>query len=109
MSSAGFGGTGPDVRIFKFGVFGDFCSRLSTSLSPESHVVRPFELGTSNCACNRGRRRSQSMIRTSAPVCASMNAVLMAVVVFPSDGWLEVIRMVFGGWPADESNSEVRK
>ena len=36
-----------------------------------------------------------------------MNAVLIAVVVFPSDGWLEVTRIVFGGCPADESNSEL--
>src|SRR6185437_13248089 len=60
-------------------------------------------------ACSRGRRKSQSIISTSAPVCASMNAVLMAVVVLPSDGWLEVIKMVLGGLPADESNSEVRR
>ena len=38
-----------------------------------------------------------------------MNAVLMAVVVLPSEGWLEVTRIVFGGVPADESSSDVRR
>ena len=37
-----------------------------------------------------------------------MNAVLIAVVVLPSEGWLEVTRIVFGGCPADKS-SEVRR
>src|SRR6185295_11470822 len=55
------------------------------------------------------RRKSQSIIRTSAPVCASINAVLIAVVVFPSEGWLDVTRIVFGGCPAEESRSEVRR
>src|SRR5712691_11827550 len=49
------------------------------------------------------------MIRTSAPVWASINAVLMAVVVLPSEGWLEVTRIVFGGVPAEESSNDVRK
>src|SRR4028118_1436614 len=48
----------------------------------------------------RGRRRSQSSIKTSAPVCASMTAVLTAVVVLPSDGWLDGTGMVFGGGAA---------
>jgi hypothetical protein len=38
-----------------------------------------------------------------------MNAVLIAVVVFPSDGWLEVTRIVFGGCPAEDNNNDVRK
>src|SRR5216683_78771 len=38
-----------------------------------------------------------------------MNPVLMAVVVLPSEGWLEVTRIVFGGVPADESSSDVRR
>src|SRR5678815_3492664 len=79
------------------------------SVSPESQLVKPRVLGTSKCACKRGRRRSQSTIKTSAPVCASMNAVLIAVVVLPSEGWLEVTRIVFGGCPADDKSSEVRK
>ena len=46
---------------------------------------------------------------TSAPVCANIKAVLIAVVVLPSEGWLEVTRIVFGGWPAEDNNREVRK
>jgi hypothetical protein len=38
-----------------------------------------------------------------------MNAVLMAVVVFPSEGWLDVTRIVFGGCPAEDNKSDVRK
>ena len=38
-----------------------------------------------------------------------MKAVLMAVVVLPSDGWLDVTRIVRGAVPADDNNSEVRK
>src|ERR1043165_8116328 len=108
-NSAGFGGTGPDVKTLRFGVLAYVWKRLSRSFSPESHVVRPFELLTSNCVCSRGRRKSQSMIKTSTPVCASMNAVLIAVVVFPSEGWLDVTRIVFGGCPADDNSSDVRK
>src|SRR3989442_6958535 len=77
--------------------------------SPESQLVSPTELDTSKCACSLGRLRSQSMISTSAPVWANMNAVLIAVVVFPSDGWLEVTKMVLGAWPAEERSNEVRK
>ena len=62
-----------------------------------------------NWACSRGRRRSQSMIRICAPVWANMKAVLIAVVVLPSEGWLDVTRIVFGGVPADESKSDVRR
>src|SRR5689334_19879167 len=108
-NSAGFGGTGPDVRIFRLCVFAYVWKRLSRSLSPDSHVVKPFELLTSNCVCSRGRLKSQSMIKTSTPVCASMNAVLMAVVVFPSEGWLDVTRIVFGGCPAEDNSNDVRR
>jgi hypothetical protein len=38
-----------------------------------------------------------------------MNAVLIAVVVLPSEGWLDVTRIVLGGVPAEESKSDVRK
>jgi hypothetical protein len=38
-----------------------------------------------------------------------MKAVLMAVVVLPSEGWLDVTRIVFGGCPADDNNNDVRK
>src|SRR4026208_1869991 len=79
------------------------------SVSPDSPFVKPLPFGTSKCACNLGRRRSQSTIRHSAPVWASMNAVLIAVVVLPSEGWLDVTRIVFGGCPADERSNEVRK
>src|ERR1051326_2049406 len=72
-------------------------------------VLFRSEFATSNCVCSRGRRRSQSIIKTSAPVCASMKAVLIAVVDFPSEGWLDVTSIVFGGWPADDNNNDVRK
>ena len=49
------------------------------------------------------------MIKTSAPVWASITAVFTAVVVLPSEGWLEVTRIVFGACPAVESNSDVRR
>src|ERR1043165_1268072 len=83
--------------------------RPSRFFSPESHVVSPLALESPNCVCSRGRRKSQSIIKTCAPVCASMNAVLMPVVVFPSAGWLEVIRIVFGGLPADDKSNDVRR
>src|SRR6185369_15621060 len=81
----------------------------SRFFSPESQVVSPLAFESPNCACSRGRRRSQSIIKTCAPVCASMNAVLIPVVVFPSAGWLDVIKIVFGGFPADDKSKEVRK
>ncbi len=71
--------------------------------------MRPRLFGRLKCACKRGRRKSQSIIKTCAPVWANMKAVFIAVVVLPSDGWLEVTRIVLGGVPADESKSDVRK
>src|SRR3982751_6267325 len=82
----------------------------STSLAlPDRQLVKPCAFGILKCACSLGRRKSQSIIKTFAPVCASMKAVLMAVVVLPSEGWLEVTRIVRGAVPADDNNSDVRK
>src|SRR5438045_4166404 len=77
--------------------------------SPDKQFVNPRAFEILKCACSRGRRRSPSMIRTWAPVCARMKAVLIAVVVLPSEGWLEVTRMVRGAVPAEDNNSDVRR
>src|SRR6266550_6275156 len=77
--------------------------------SPDRQLVKPRAFEILKCACRRGRRKSQSMISTSAPVWARVNAVLIAVVVLPSEGWLEVTRIVRGAVPADESKSDVRR
>src|SRR5688572_28415951 len=108
-NSAGFGGTGPDVKSFRFGISAWSCKTSSMEHSPERKLVSPRVFDKLKFACIRGRLRSQSMIRTSAPVWASMNAVFTAVVVFPSEGWLEVTRIVRGGLPADDSSSDVRR
>ena len=50
---------------------------------------------------------SASMISTLAPVCARLIAVFVAVVVFPSDGRLDVINSDLGAWPAVESRIDV--
>ena len=82
----------------------------STSLAlPDKQLVKPWALGILKWAWSLGRRKSQSIIKTFAPVWASMKAVLIAVVVLPSEGWLEVTRIVLGAWPADESSREVRR
>src|SRR5690606_5972688 len=47
------------------------------------------------------------MIKTFAPVWAKLIAVLVAVVVLPSAGRLDVIRSVFGGCPAVERRIDV--
>src|SRR5918911_954059 len=77
--------------------------------SPERKFVTPFVFGIPKCAWMRGRRRSQSRTSTSAPVCASIVAMLTAVVVLPSEGWLDVTSTVLGGCPAEESSSDVRR
>ena len=110
ISSAGFGGRAPDVMM---------CRPLSCSMinfftcssvkSLERIVLRPSRLFRWKIECSRGRRMSASMTRTFAPVWARLRAAFTAVVVFPSAGMLEVTSRVFGAWPADESNTEVRR
>src|SRR3954470_414541 len=49
------------------------------------------------------------MIKTFAPVWARLIAVFVAVVVFPSEGRLDVINRDFGARPAVESKIDVRR
>src|SRR5205823_3713916 len=108
-NSAGFGGIGPEGSSFKLGCLSKGCITSSSGNSPERWLVKPRTFEILKFEWSRGRRKSQSMISTSAPVWANMKAVLIAVVVLPSDGWLEVTRMVLGAWPAEESSNDVRK
>src|SRR5207245_9180413 len=69
ISSAGFGGIGPDVNNFKLGSLSYVWITLSKSLdSPERQLVKPRMFERLKFECRRGRRKSQSIISTSAPV-----------------------------------------
>src|SRR5215210_4788215 len=85
------------------------CTTSSNCIRPEERKLdSPTDLSTRNARCTDGRRKSASISNTDEPSCASEIAVLTEVVVFPSPGWLLVNKIVFGGLPAVESNTEVR-
>src|SRR6185369_14682714 len=108
-SSAGFGGTGPAVRRCNPEPssywIADEISASPTSL--DRSELRPTALLRSKIECSRGRRISQSITKTLTPVCARLIAVFMAVVVLPSEGTLEVIKRVLGGFPAVDKRMDV--
>ncbi len=110
-NSAGFGGIGPELRIFRPVVSSRFTiANISSSLTSFARMeLRPSSPGRLKIDCKRGRRISASMITTLAPVWARLSAVFTAVVVLPSPGKLEVTRSDFGARPAVESRTEVRK
>ena len=76
--------------------------------SLDKSVLRPSPLAILKTECSLGRRMSASTISTFAPVCARLIAVFVAVVVFPSEGRLDVISKDFGAWPAVERSIDVR-
>jgi hypothetical protein len=71
-------------------------------------VLRPMRPLRPKRGCTLGRRRSPSISSTRVSPWASTQAMLLAMVVLPSDAVELVKRMYFGGLPLVESNSEVR-
>src|SRR5262245_19586753 len=106
-SSAGFGGTRPDV----------------SSQRPMTLLLRMHALGAAwptirldspgscfclNMSCRRGQRMSASMRSTRWPACASPMARLAAINVLPSPGAVLVISSVRAPSAADENSTFVR-
>src|SRR5215471_7065795 len=73
----------------------------------DRYVDRPWPGSKPNTLCTLGLRMSASMIKTSAPNCASDIAVFTTVVVLPSPGWPLVTSSVFGGLPAADNRTDV--
>ncbi len=66
------------------------CTYSATGPSPASAVVRPMSSSTSKDIAKRGRRMSPSTSRTLLPESAIAMAVLMEIVLLPSDGSADV-------------------
>ncbi len=70
-------------------------------------MLRPILPLTPKRGCTFGRRRSASINSTRVSPWARMQAVLVEMVVLPSEGVALVKTMYFGGLPVVESSSEV--
>jgi len=107
-SSAGFGGSGPAAKTSS-PLTPHGCRTSLNCASPIRTVVRPTPPSTFRYLATFGRRRSASISSTRSPPAASVEAVLIAVVVLPSPGIEDVTTIERLPWSSPRNCRLVRR